>query len=215
MLCSSCSAVVRPVVAVDIDGTMSDYHDSFLKLVEQYTGQDRPNVVYAGGPEGSWGQWIQETWGLQRSEYEAIKRAYRMGSWKRWQPIDAFCWTFLTTIAEKAEIWITTTRPFLNHDSIDPDTKFWLDQHMIPYDRILYDEDKYGVLRQQVDKRRVVAIVEDLPEQMERAIELFGDHVPIQKVSRWNYMAQVGYGLDNFDDIRVAVMSRVADWRYA
>ena len=36
MLCTSCSAVIRPVVAFDLDGSLGDYHNHFLNFAEGY-----------------------------------------------------------------------------------------------------------------------------------------------------------------------------------
>ena len=38
MKCSSCSAPVAPVVAIDIDGTLGDYHQHFIEFAEQWLG---------------------------------------------------------------------------------------------------------------------------------------------------------------------------------
>jgi hypothetical protein len=38
VLCTRCSSVVKPLVAVDIDGTLGDYHTHFLNFAREYLG---------------------------------------------------------------------------------------------------------------------------------------------------------------------------------
>ena len=74
--------------------------------------------------------------------------------------------------SEGCDLWICTTRPYLRLDNIDPDTREWLDRNCIEYDAILWegihegtDSTKYADLVEQVGLDRIVAIVDDLPEQ--------------------------------------------------
>lgn len=67
------------------------------------------------------------------------------------------------------EVWITTTRPYMRFDSTDPDTREWLQRNGISYEGLIYDDDKYARLLDIVGKRRVIGVVEDLPEQYDRA----------------------------------------------
>jgi len=61
-----------------------------------------------------------------------------------------------------AEVWICTTRPYLRLDNIDPDTRHWLRRHGIQYDGVLFGENKYRELVKRVDRKRVVAVLDDL-----------------------------------------------------
>jgi hypothetical protein len=171
MICSKCSEVIRPIVAVDIDGTLADYHGSLLRFADQYTGLDLelPSWSMTGGYDAnfSFREWVKKQYGISEDEYRLIKLAHRQGAHKRFMPIfdgaRALCWSIRDA---GAELWITTTRPFLSLDNVVPDTVEWLRRHEIEYDGMLFDDDKYRVLSEQVDYSRVVAIFDDLAKQV-------------------------------------------------
>jgi hypothetical protein len=71
-----------------------------------------------------------------------------------------------------AELWICTSRPYLKLDSIDPDTRHWLLRNRIQYDNMIYGDRKYYDLVHQVEKSRIVAVVDDLPEMCMQAMHL-------------------------------------------
>ena len=163
MQCSDCSRVVRPVVAVDIDGTLGDYHGHFLAFAEQYLQMNLPD-----GHDGS-GE-FSEALGLPKHLYRQIKLAYRQGGMKRCMPVYDGANLLVDTVKELgAELWVTTTRPWMRLDNVDPDTRFWLEHHGIAYDALLYDENKYKLLADTVGHERVVAVVDDLPEMIDQA----------------------------------------------
>ncbi len=111
--------------------------------------------------------------GLSKTHYRQAKLAYRLGGNKRWLPIYSEAYEAMANCKSAgAEIWITTTRPWQRLDNIDPDTRFWLERHGLPYDHMLYDEDKLQKIVDQVDSARIVAVIDDLHEQYDRAIAL-------------------------------------------
>jgi len=173
MLCSSCSAVVKPIVAVDIDGTLGDYHGSFMYFAERYIGR-RPSRQRSYDNLYRFSDWVCESFSIDLQTYRAIKLAYRQGANKRFMPIfmgaQALCWSIRDA---GAELWITTTRPYLSLDNVVPDTVAWLDRHEIVYDGMLFDDDKYQKLLAQVDPGRVVAIFDDTYELCQAAESAF------------------------------------------
>ena len=68
-----------------------------------------------------------------------------------------------------AEVWITTTRPYLRLDNVDPDTRHFLRRNRIQYDGLLYGEDKYKRLAKIVGADRIIMVLDDLPEMIEQA----------------------------------------------
>jgi hypothetical protein len=126
-----------------------------------------------------------EDWmGLSRQAYRDAKLAFRQGGYKRYSPP----WKGLDLLRDritelrdqgKVEVWITTTRPWLRMDNVDPDTKFWLGNNFPCYDHLLFGENKYEDLSKIVDPKRVVAILEDLPEKYIEACKFFGNYAPI------------------------------------
>lgn len=155
----------KPIIAIDIDGTLADYHGWFLKFAEGYLGRPMPdeNEMNPGLP-------LHEFMGLSKDVYRAVKLAYRQGGLKRTMP--SFPGASALTQALQnagAEVWVCTTRPYLRLDNIDPDTREWLDRNGILYTALTYGDDKYENLVEYVGRDRVVAVIEDLPEQVEKA----------------------------------------------
>ncbi len=184
MLCSKCSEQLKPIVAVDIDGTLGDYHEHFHAFAEAYVGRPLGRAstdCYNGDDEFS--EYLQ----LDKALYRQIKLAYRQGGLKRSMPLFPQAKNLMWWLRQEGvEIWVTTTRPYLRLDGIDPDTREWLRRNDIPYDGLLYDEDKYQVLAERVDPARVVAIVDDLPEQCRAANAAFSRNIAVLVSTRYN-----------------------------
>lgn len=211
MLCSKCSSTIRPVVAVDIDGTLGDYHGHFIDFAEDYTGINIKRDDYDGSI--NFGDWICETFQIDRRGYRDIKLAYRQGAQKRSMPIYKHARGLsLGVRGAGAELWLTTSRPYLRLDNVDPDTRAWLDRFGIRYDRLLYDEDKYGELAKQVDPARVAGVLEDLPEMYDRAHELFGPVVILRK-TQYNIAIHRDLMVGELDSARIMLTGHVANWK--
>lgn len=219
MKCSNCSEVVKPVVAIDIDGTLADYHGAFLDFANEYVGGRGGSgdhgtmyelIDYDG--RASFRDWVCERLEIDVTTWRQIKLAYRQGGQKRSLPIyDGATDLCAAVRAAGAELWLTTTRPFLRLDGIDPDTREWLRRHEIGYDGLLYDEDKYRVLGERVDRERVVAVLDDLPEMVEEARRYFGWKVPLFRGSTWN--RGVAGDRVSLAEAQVEIISRVEVWR--
>lgn len=168
MLCSSCSRPVRPVVAWDMDGTLAVYHDHFLEFAYRYLNMSASAPgTYTGDVD------LATFLGVSKEAYRDVKLAYRQGGNKRLMPAFEGAKEAVDIVRTAgAEVWITTTRPYLKHDSTDPDTREWLNRHGIQFDGLLYDEDKFMRLIEAVDKERVVAVIDDLEHNINRARQL-------------------------------------------
>jgi hypothetical protein len=186
----------KPVVAVDIDGTMADYHGHFLRFAEQYLGSPMPSPtdINPGMP-------LNRFMTISKPLYREVKLAYRQGGLKRSMPVLAGSQELIRAIRAPrsrrvcigsehvevpggsyieditvpglgAEVWVCTTRPYLRLDNIDPDTREWLRRNDINYDALLFDsvggDNKYRELIRQAGDR-VACALEDLPEQAVRA----------------------------------------------
>jgi len=159
MKCTECGSVIRPVVSVDIDGTLGNYHDHFVFFAEEYVGR-RLSASYDGSEEFS------DHLGLEKSIYRDIKLAYRQGGMKRSMPQYHGARDFMIDLRNRSvEVWISTTRPWMRLDNIDPDTRHWLDRNGIHWDYMIYGEDKYDQLVSRVDPERIVAVIDDLSDQ--------------------------------------------------
>lgn len=181
MLCSRCSEPIKPIVAIDLDGTLGDYHTHLHAFLQNYFGKSLPSAW--NGEPPNWEDYL----GLTHEEYREGKLAFRQGGLKRWMPCFPSAMQFTNNChLEGAEVWITTTRPWQRLDSVDPDTRFWLDRHHIFYDHLLYDEHKYPLLSTLVDPHRVCYILDDLVEQYAEAVMVYGWDVPVLAAGQHN-----------------------------
>lgn len=212
MICSECSEVIRPVIAVDIDGTLGDYHSHFLDFAEQYVGR-KLSRNYGGNV--SFRVWFNTANGIDTEEYRAIKLAYRQGGLKRSMPVFPGADELLRMIKwHDAELWLTTTRPYLSLDTVIPDTVEWLARNgMTEYDGMLFDEDKYAQLVRRVDPDRIVAVIDDLPDMCDAANEAVGREVALLIGTRYNALCDDEDDRNHMDSIIIGIGLVINDWR--
>lgn len=171
MKCTDCNQPVKPVVALDIDGTLGDYHDHLFAFARDYFPLSPAEYSKLMNYDGS--MRIADWMGWLPNDYRQMKLAFRQGGMKRTMPPFAGAADLALAIRSAgAEVWVTTTRPYQRLDNIDPDTQEWLRRNEVPYDGLIYDEDKYHRLVEIVGAGRVVGVLEDLPTQYDRATEL-------------------------------------------
>lgn len=218
MLCSRCSEVLKPVVAVDIDGTLGDYHGHFWNFACNWLGSSGP--AYMSGLGKYDGSLSYSTWFCSEHQiadlttFRAIKLAYRQGGMKRTMPMWEFAPELCKNVMDAgAELWLTTTRPYLSLDGIDRDTRSWLERHGIPYDHLMYDEHKYPVLNERVHAERVIAVVDDEYEQCAMAAQIWGKHVPVQRGIPYNENARFFPRMESLASISNEIAKRIAQWR--
>jgi hypothetical protein len=211
MICTKCGDAVKPVVAIDIDGTMGKYHAHFLSFAEDYIGRQIAGA-YTG--EGSFKQWFLETTNYPEHVWHDIKLAYRQGGQKRSMPVYKGAADLCDgVLAAGAELWITTTRPYIRHDNVDPDTREWLRRNGITFDYLIYDGAKYMKLADLVDRDRVVAVVDDLFEELESADRAFGRGKTIMRRTSWNSSDDWLPVYNNLYDIQLDVVGRIETWK--
>lgn len=159
------NAQQKPVLALDIDGTMGDYHAHFLRFASQWYGREMPDpeLNTEGVPLHKW-------MGTSKSTYRECKLAFRQGGLKRSMPVDPHAADSVRLLRRRGvEVWICTTRPYLRLDNIDPDTRHWLRRNGIQFDAVIYGEHKYRQLAKTVGANNVLAVVDDLPEMIQQA----------------------------------------------
>lgn len=166
------SGAGRGVVALDIDGTLGDYHGHFLKFAEGWLGRPMPAPDTINP-----GLRLSEFMGIDHAIYRKIKLAYRQGGLKRTMPVYDYASGLTAWIKDQGvDIWICTTRPYNRLDNIDEDTREWLNRNLIDFDAILWDDPdglgKYQELVRQVGLERVIAALDDLPDQLAQAREV-------------------------------------------
>lgn len=169
MLCTNCTEPVKPLVAFDLDGTLGDYHRHLSNFMLRYWGAGKLQTqLFAWDGVGE----FEDYFGLTKAEYRQAKLAFRQGGWKRWMPAFPGAARLVDNIRGRADVWIATSRPWQRLDNIDPDTVEWLQRNGITVDGLVYGDDKYERLVGSIDRRRIVAVVDDLYEQCELAAEL-------------------------------------------
>jgi hypothetical protein len=202
----------KPVVALDIDGTLGMYHLHFEEFAEKYIG--RP----------IWADWkdkrgeFSDALGLEKELYRQIKLAYRQGGQKRTMPAFPHTAELVAAIREAgAEVWCCTTRPWQRLDNIDPDTREWFRRAGVEFDGVIFGENKYQELANIVGTERVAAILEDEPEQYVIACNLFGNKVPILRFGAhnvWWRQQSVWYaGAEALDQAEKAILHKLKVWK--
>lgn len=200
MQCTECSRELLPIVVFDVDGTLAEYHRGLGMFCWNYWAI--PNTGPLAIRAGSWdGQGNFEDYlGIDQEQYREAKLAWRQGGGKRMMdPIQEgmLLYRHVRGIDEeetsrvgatmyrgdmlKVEMWIVTHRPYRRLDNVDPDTRWWLNKFGISYDHLLFSDDKYPALCEQVDSERIIAIFEDLPEYVDQAA---GMGLPVVQVAR-------------------------------
>lgn len=184
MKCTECNRTIKPVVAVDIDGTMGMYHTHFLDFASDYLNQQVKDHYIGNQP---FKEWFCSNYRVTTDVWHDIKLAYRQGGLKRTMPVYPDARELCQSVQKAgAELWVTTTRPYIRHDNIDPDTREWLRRHHIPYDYLIYDGHKYQKLAQLVGRARVCAVLDDLLEELYEAESVFDINVPILRRTTFN-----------------------------
>lgn len=177
----------KPVVALDIDGSLGDYHGHFLWFAEQWLNKPMPKP-----DEINPGMRLHRFMNVPLRTYRECKLAFRQGGLKRFMPCYPGAAELSVAIRKAgAEVWICTTRPYLRLDNIDPDTQEWLRRNGIKWDHILYGEDKYRELKRQAGIR-VAGVLEDLPQLWTEAHRLFPEALVLLREQPYNRTTATG-----------------------
>lgn len=211
MLCSRCGETVRPVVAIDIDGTLADYHSHFELFAQAWLAAKEPSGGLYDGTE-PFREWFCREYKVDLTTFRTIKLAYRQGGMKRTQPMIYAADRLIARLAERAEIWLTTTRPHDRYDRVDPDTRAWLERNRITaFSGLLFNDDKMLELSDRVDRSRVVAVLDDDHEILQDARSL-GLGVPILNRNQYNTGVSWPAVAEGLDDALSHITILIEDW---
>ena len=160
--------VLKPVVALDLDGTLLDYHRHFIRFANQFFGIEVPEDSYDARMD------FHRYFGVSKVSYRECKLAYRRGQLKRSlpllpPPLPQANELVRTLRRRGVGVWLCTTRPYLSHDEVDAATRHNLRRNGIAYDGIIWGEHKYRELVRTVGANRVVAVLDDLPDMCRQA----------------------------------------------
>lgn len=133
----------RKVIVIDIDGVLNNYPIEFVAWVnEEYSLNYNCISELKNDPN-----------------YKEIKHAYRMSGYKKELSVIENVSKFFDYIYQKnIAVWVVTSRPAIN--KVINDTKYWLANNDIFYDRIYFTDSKYSVLKKETDVD-FLAIIED------------------------------------------------------
>lgn len=209
----------KPIVALDIDGTLGDYHKHFLRFAEGWIGRPMPSPsdINPGLP-------LHKFMGVSKSTYRQCKLAYRQGGLKRSMPVYPGARDLSVAVRRAgAEVWICTTRPYLRLDNIDPDTRHWLRRNAIQHDAVIWGENKYRNLVKSVGAGRVVAVLEDLPELVAQSVDLglrtFLRGQPYNEMGHWVGLEELAArisGVPRVKDLEIAkllILDEIDKWK--
>lgn len=201
---------LKPVVALDIDGTGGDYHGWFLQFAEMYLGRPMPPA-----DKNTDGVPLYKWMGVSKRTYREVKLAYRQGGLKRGMP----CYPGFADLARSirkagGEVWICTTRPYLRLDNIDPDTRHWLRRNKVQFDGVLWGEHKYRDLVRIVGAERVVAVLDDLPEMIAQAgMATQGRTLAILRDQPYNRAVAVPLRVEDMEQAKEVILPEITSRR--
>lgn len=171
---------LAPVLGLDIDGTIADYHTHFVEFLNRvyFTHEKKTFGAWNQSPTGEFSEMLN----LPKDEYRAAKLAYRLGGFKRCLPLfgndfdkngpDAVRIEIQYLRSQGIQVWVCTQRPWQALTTVDVDTQYWI-QHVVgEIDGLIYGEDKYADLVDIVGRQRVLGVADDLPECIHRAQDL-------------------------------------------
>lgn len=213
MKCTKCSEIVKPIVALDLDGTLGNYHAHFAAFASGYLQSPSLEIEekYDGGEP--YRDWFCETYGVDLTTFRQIKLAYRQGGLKRSMPVFEDAPGLTRDLRYFGiEVWITTTRPWERYDRVDPDTRFWLARNDIEFDGLIYDDGKYEVLSQTVDPDRVILVLDDDEDQLLEAERLFAPGVAVLRQTWFNRMVDWPHSYGRLSPVRDLAVARATDW---
>jgi len=130
------------IVAVDIDGVLSEYPWSFVKwLIES----ELFDPSYKSGIPNTTEDIISAVGGY--ANYSAHKHEYRMSGQKLYADVQPWASSFLKELREMGyKVILLSARPYKKYVRIFADTLEWLDKHDLIYDAVLFDGDKEEVI---------------------------------------------------------------------
>lgn len=200
---------MKPVVGVDIDGTIGQYHQHFIRFASGYLGRTLDEEYDGRLP-------LYRHCGVSKERYRRVKLAYRKGSLKRSMPVIEWAPEMTRQVAKLADIYYCTTRPYLAYDNVDEDTRWWLRHHGFKGKGVLWGEHKYRELARLVGKARVATVVDDEQAMLEQAAKVF-DMYPVMAVRTHNRKAWYGkewtYGAWDYETTMQQVKDAIERWK--
>lgn len=150
-------AIHNRVAVVDIDGVLNEYPASLLQFIAKKTGRECASLAEAKKELGLLYDKIKHEFRESGLEAQQLPRpeAKKLLDWLR---------------ANNYSIVLLTSRPATEYRCIEVDTLEWLKKHELPYDLVLFAEDKLREVRRRGWKVRFV-LEDDLANALRFAEE--------------------------------------------
>lgn len=166
---------VKPVVGLDIDGTLLAYHSHFLRFAAGYLGTwdpDDPEFLRYDARIP-----LHTYLRVSKATYRKCKLAYRRGELKRSLSPLPRPYPQAGALTRElrrwgCEVWLCTTRPYLSYDAVDEATRHNLRRNGVQYNGLIWGEHKYRELVRTVGKQRIIGVLDDIPEMCQQSYEL-------------------------------------------
>lgn len=206
----------KPIISLDIDGVLGDYHGHLFWFAEKYFGHSMPQLETVDVNDFLW-----KRMNVTEMQYRDMKTAYRQGGLKRFMPATPGASVLAFALSHSgAEVWICSSR---SHQlPIATDTRHWLKRNLISYANLIFNPDKYQALVEQArDKgQEVIAVVDDekgqaleahianagkvyLYDRPYNASPLFEDDIPVT------------HRVHDLTELRQKMTGDILDWRRA
>lgn len=193
----------KACVVVDIDGVLADYVKGFLEFVCRETGVEIPEPH-----EKDFYSHIGRFVGYERA-YE-LKHQFRERGQKLLLDVLPGSVEFMNRMRQEgAYLLLMSARPYKKYKRIMADTLQWLKAHSIPYDSILWDENKEDRIIKEYPFARFV--VED---SYDNALRIASKGIPVYlRDTTYNQGPTEGYPIKRFqsyEEIKIHVTSTTA-----
>lgn len=204
----------KPIISLDIDGVLGDYHGHLFWFAERYFGHSMPQPETIDVNDFLW-----KRMNVTEMQYRDMKTAYRQGGLKRFMPMTPGASVLTFALSHYgAEVWICSSRP--HQSPIVSDTRHWLKRNLVNFDNIIFSPNKYQALAEQASDlgQEVIAVVDDektqaleahtagvgkvyLYDRLYNSGPLFEDDIPIT------------HRVYDLTGLRQNILSDIIDWR--
>lgn len=143
---------LNKVVLVDLDGVLCEYPGPFLDWVSDH---------------------CEDLGDLSAEDWKVMKHAYRQSGAKRHLPEITENVRAVQALADNQyDIVILSKRPMHRYARIAGDTLYWLNQHNVPFRRLLFADDKSLAVALAGMADKIIFAVDDDPDNVDKLRDL-------------------------------------------
>lgn len=151
-------ATSRKKVFVDLDNVMADYGGDFLRWATN--GQLSPS------PNDLTSLHLNDILCLDEADYADLKHKWRIEGHKRDMTMLPGAHGALRRLSRWYDIVIISSRPADRYENIRKDTEYWLEQHELQFDELVFTKEKFDYVHDHYDQDDVLAIFDDDPKNL-------------------------------------------------